>query len=93
MPTNFAQPKDPDDIDDLVWDWSLRLTTGETISTFTATAVNNSCTVVSTSNTATTGTARISGGTEGSPASARGRIVTSTGRQLDWTLVVMIQGQ
>lgn len=94
MTTHLKTPKDPDDVDDLVWDWAERLAAGETISTFTATVVLGTWTVSpSTSINGTTTTARVSGGTDGETASVRGRIGTSAGRQLDWTISVAIAAQ
>jgi hypothetical protein len=89
----FGTYKDPDDIDDFTWDWSARLATGETISTWAAAVVTGTVVVDSTSSTDTTGPARISGGADGEAATVRGRIVTSTGRQLDWTMRITVAAQ
>ena len=93
MATTLITPKDPDDIDDLTWEWVDRLTTGETISTFTATVASGDVTVGTTSISGTNTIARISGGTAATRADIRGRIVTSAGRQLDWTIRIPVSTQ
>lgn len=93
MPTYLQTAKDPDDIDDVTWDWSARLASGETISTFTATVVSGDVAVSSTAISGTNTTARLTGGTAGSRAEVRGRMVTSTGRQLDWTIGLPVAAQ
>ena len=91
MAGQFTTPKDPDDVDDFTWDWSSRLATGETISTFDADVVSGTVVVDSTSHGTATGTARISGGVAGETAQVRGRIVTSAARQLDWTMRIDVE--
>lgn len=93
MPSYASAPKDPDDTDDFTWNWASRLATGETISAFTATVVDGAWTVSQSTFTATTATARMTGGAAGSTCSVRGRITTSAGRQLDWTIFVPIVAQ
>jgi thiamine monophosphate kinase len=89
----MTMPKDPNDTDDLTWEWAARLATGETISTFTATLVSGDITVGATSISGTDTIARISGGTAGVRSSIRGRMVTSTARQLDWTIRINVSEQ
>lgn len=91
MPTRLKVGADPDDIDDLQWDWSGRLATGETISTFTA--VGSGVTMGATAIDGAITRARFSAGTVASLASVRGRIVTSTGRQIDWTIELPVEVQ
>lgn len=93
MPTLLTTPKDPNDIDDLVWEWASRLSTGETISTFSAALASGDVTVGSTAISGTDTTARISAGTADTSASVRGRIVTNTGRQIDWTIQFRVKEQ
>ena len=93
MPSYAKQDKDPNDADDFTWDWSKRLTAGETISTFTATVMSGSWTAGATSIAGAKTSARMSGGVAGEECSVRGRIVTSVGRIIDWTLVVNIAEQ
>lgn len=93
MPTFLQDAKDPDDIDDLTWDWSARLASGETISTFAAVVASGDVTVSSTAISGTSTTARITGGTAGTRAEVRGRMTTSTGRQLDWTIGLPVAAQ
>jgi len=93
MPTHLNDPKDPNDIDDFVWDWANRLATGETIATFVATIVSGAWLVSSSSISGTRTTARMTGGAAGTKVSVLGRITTSAGRQLDWTLSVNVKEQ
>lgn len=60
--------KDPNSTEDFVLDWSVELGT-DTISSASWTPTGG-INVVSSSNTATTTTARLSGGTDGHPATA-----------------------
>ena len=89
MAVSFRDSLDPDDIDDFVLDWTNRLTSGETISTFTATVAGGVATV-SGSTTGTTTTARISAATAGT-LQVRYRIVTSAARQLDETATIQVE--
>lgn len=96
MPTTLRVPMDPDDIDDLTWPWALRLATGETIASATVTV--DAGAVVTSTIDGTDVIARINaaGGTSavsGSYINALCRIVTSTGRQLDWTIRVPVEVQ
>lgn len=91
MPTRLKVAVDPDDTDDLEWNWTNRLATGETISTFTA--VGSGVTVGTTTIAGAITRARISAGTVATVATVRGRIVTSTGRQLDWTIEIPVETQ
>lgn len=93
MPTHLRDPKDPNDTDDFVWEWAARLTTGETISTFVATVVTGAWLVTSSSISGTRTTARMTGGAVDTKVSVLGRITTSAGRQLDWTLSVNVKEQ
>ncbi len=93
MAVAFVTPKDPDDVDDFTLDWTARLGTGETVSTFTATVLSGGVSISASSNTTTTTTARITGGTDGTPATVRYRVVTSLGRQLDQTVTIPVTTQ
>jgi hypothetical protein len=92
MPTYLPDAKDPNDIETLTWDWSNRLATGETIVTFTATA-SSDWTAGATAIVGARTSCSMSGGTAGTVASVRGRITTSTGRQLDHTIHMPIEDQ
>ena len=83
--------KDPDAVLDYVWDWSSWLAGGETISTsvFTVTA---GITVNSTSNTTTTATVWLSGGTNGVYTVAN-KITTSAGRTDERSLTIRVQNR
>lgn len=93
MPTYIKVPKDPNDADDLTWDWALRLVGAETIATFTAIVVDGTWVAGTTSIVGAKTTVRMTGGVAGVQSSVRGRIVTSTGRQIDWTFYVPIEEQ
>jgi hypothetical protein len=93
MPTELKQDKDPQDIDDFFWEWKTRLAASETITGFTATVEAGTWTVVDTGIAGTQTVVRMAGGTAGTVCSVIGRITTSTGRELDWTIVVNIAQQ
>lgn len=82
--------KDPDAVLDYKWDWSSWLQGGETISSsvFTVTA---GLTVNSTSNTTTTATVWLAGGTAGLVYSVGNRITTSLGRTDERTVQIRVQ--
>lgn len=81
--------KDPDAVLDFMFDWSLWLSGGETItaSTMTASAGIN---IDSSSNTTIRATAWLSGGTAGFPYTVTNHITTSLGRQDDRTITVRV---
>lgn len=89
MPDVFY--KDPDAVLDYVRDWSTFLG-ADTISTSTWTAPAG-ITVNSSSNTTTTATVWLSGGTEGTTYAVRNRITTAGGRTEDHTLHFVIQSK
>jgi hypothetical protein len=99
MATTLITPKDPSDIDDLTWQWAARFVdadgvpTGETISTFTATVMSGDIVAGATSISGTDTICRITAGTAGTRSDIRGRIVTSSGRQLDWTIRIPVSEQ
>ena len=86
-------PKDPDDTDDFTLDWTNVLASGETISSMSATSVSGGLTVASSSISTVYTTARVSGGTAGTDAVVRFRIVTSTARQLDESLTIHVEAR
>lgn len=85
-----AYVKDPEAVLDYSIDWSAWLA-GDTISTLTVTAITAGITVDSSSHTATTATAWISGGTVGSNYDIRFRVVTVAGRTDDRTITLIIR--
>lgn len=93
MATSVRVAKDPDDADDFTWEWATRLAASETISTQVVTFVSGGGAVVSSVIVGTKVVARLSGGTAGTLMRAQCRIVTSTGRQLDWTLDIPVTVQ
>lgn len=93
MATLIKVGKDPEDIDDFSWDWSGRLAAGETIETFTITIGAGDLVEVDRTIDGTTTIARLSGGTAGQNGLVTGRIVTSSSRQLDWTIEIPIREQ
>jgi hypothetical protein len=81
--------KDPDAVLDYVFDWSTWLASGETIST-SAITVESGITKNSESNTTTTATVWLSGGTEGSRYKITSRITTNQGRTDDRSAIVRV---
>jgi hypothetical protein len=79
--------KDPQDVLDYGFTWSTWLASGETISTSTWT-VESGITKDSDSNTTTTTTIWLSGGTAGEVYALVNHITTSASRQLDQTLII-----
>ena len=81
--------KDPDEVLDFVWDWSSWLATGETISTATVTAPTG-ITLDSSTNSTTTVTAWLSGGTVGQTYLLDCKIVTSSARTADRDIYIRV---
>lgn len=81
--------KDPDSVLDYVIDWSDWLD-GDTIST-SSWSVDSGITLESDTNTTTTATAWLSGGTVGETYQCRNRIVTAGGRTVDRSIAVSIK--
>lgn len=86
--------KDPNEVKDYMLDWSgaapgPRLVTGETISTSTW-VVPSGITKDSDSNTTTTTTVWLSGGTAGVHYTLTNRVTTSQGRTYDWSITVQL---
>lgn len=84
--------KDPDAVLDYKFDWSSWLASGDTISTATVTA-SSGLTVDSSSitDTNTTVTAWLSGGTAGTKYAVTCHIVTAQDREDDRTVSVLVQ--
>ena len=78
--------KDPNAVLDYQWDWSPWLPAGDTIATADVTVTAGDVAINSESNTTTTVTAWISGGTENTPADLTARVVTAQGRTDDRTI-------
>jgi hypothetical protein len=89
-PYKVATAKDPNATLDYQLDWSSWLATGESISTVTVTVTG--ATLVSNSNTATTVTAWISGGTVGEQVRIQYRITTNNSQPRidDRTLILRV---
>lgn len=85
-------PKDPDAVLDWVWDWSDWLAPGETISTSTFT-VSAGLDLGVTSNTLSSTTAWLSGGTPGTPYLVANRIVTSAGRTDERSITIRVKNR
>jgi hypothetical protein len=81
--------KDPDAVLDWVWDWSEWLANGETItnSVFEASV---GIEIQSTSNTATSATVWLAGGSPGQPYRVSNRITTTAGRIDERTITVRV---
>ena len=84
MPLTFETPKDPDEVKDYGVNWADRLDEGDTIAT-SVWVVPTGITQNSASNTATTTTIWLSGGTLNTTYSLVNRITTAGGRTLDQT--------
>lgn len=80
--------KDPDEVLDYIRDWTAALD-GDTISTSTWTP-ETGITVDTSSNTTTTATVWVSGGTVGETYGITNRIVTAGGRTFEHTLRFVI---
>jgi len=83
-------PKDPDGVVDYQFDWSDWLASGETIST-SAWIVPTGITEDSDSNTTTTTTIWLSGGTAGALHEITNRIVTNSSRTEDRTMRILVK--
>lgn len=84
--------KDPTAVIDYEHDWSALLTEGETISTSTwSVTPSGALTVESDSETDTTATVMVSGGTVGQVIRLTNQIVTSAGRTDERTIVVRVE--
>jgi hypothetical protein len=85
----FEQSKDPDDVKDYLFDWSAWLGDEDTIETSTF-ILPAGLTADSDSNTTTTATIWISGGTIGNTYKVLNRIVTAGGRTMDRTALLVV---
>lgn len=84
--------KDPDALDYVTIDWSRELDTSETIATV-AWDVPAGLTNASGSETVTTATINLTGGTDGEVYEVGCRITTSVGRVLDKTIFIEVSPQ
>lgn len=82
--------KDPDAVLDYRFDWSAWLASGETITT-AASTVSAGITKDSESNTTTTATVWLSGGTDGDDYLVTCRITTNQGRTDDRSMVIKVR--
>lgn len=82
--------KDPDAVLDYKWDWSSWLAAGETITTSTVT-VPAGITKDSATNTTTTATVWLSGGTKDTDYAVTNRIVTNQGRTDDRSITIRLR--
>ncbi len=88
MPTSFT--KDSAAVLDYLFDWSSWLAAAETITASTVTATTG-ITVQSSSNTTTTATVWLAGGTLGTAYQVTNHVTTNAGRQDDRTITVTIR--
>lgn len=91
LTTSFGQPdfvKDPNSVEDFEFNWVAELN-GDTIST-SSFILPDGMTQVSASNTTTTATVFVSGGTNGQLYRITNRVVTAGGRTYDRTYRVLI---
>jgi hypothetical protein len=83
--------KDPNAVLDYKWDWGAEwLPAGDTISTADVILTSGDVAINSESNTTTTVTAWISGGTMSTKAQLTARVVTAQGRTADRTITLLI---
>lgn len=83
--------KDPNAVLDYMWDWTDWLPAGDTISTADVTLAAGDVVINSESNTTSTVTAWISGGTQSTDAQLTARVVTAQGRTDDRTITLHIE--
>lgn len=83
--------KDPNAVLDYQWDWSQWLPAGDTISTADVSLASGDVVINSESNTTTSVTAWISGGTVSTEAQLTARVVTAQGRTDDRTISLKIE--
>lgn len=83
--------KDPDATEDYEFNWAPNLD-GDTISTSTF-SLPDGLTSVSTSNTTTTATIFVSGGSAGCVYRVTNRVVTAGGRTRDRTIIILVDEQ
>lgn len=84
--------KDPDAVLDYPFDWSDWLKPGETITT-SAFAVSAGLSLDSSSNTLSSATAWLSGGTPSTPYLVTNHITTSAGRADDRSITIRVQNR
>lgn len=84
--------KDPDAVLDWKFDWSSWLAATETISS-SVMVVSAGITLDSQSNTTTTATAWISGGTPGQPYRLSNKITTNQGRTDERSITIRVQNR
>lgn len=84
--------KDPNAVLDYVFNWSSWLQSGETISSSTFT-VETGITKDSETNTTTSATVWLSGGTEGNRYTITNRVTTNQGRTDDRSAIVRVQNR
>lgn len=79
--------KAPNDVLDYEWDWSVWLPTGDTISTVSWTAADGLTieTSPASSNTTTTATVWLGGGTAGETYNVTCEVTTAAGRVAQWS--------
>lgn len=92
MTNTTRMVKDPDAVLDYQVDWSSWLATGETISS-SDWVVQTGITETSASNTTTTATIWLSGGTAGVTYTVTNRIVTTANRTNDRSLYITVREQ
>lgn len=90
MPQTFETPKDPDEVKDYGVNWAARLDEGDTIAT-SDWIVPDGIIEDSATNTTTTTTIWLSGGTLGTTYSLVNRITTAGGRTLDQTCKLKVK--
>lgn len=104
MAVRGSMIKDPDAVLDFVWDWRQNtnrstgtdwLASGETIASATVSVVSGDVVVDSSglTDSSSSVTAWLSGGTDGTDAEVRCRIITSDSRTDDRTLILKVRNR
>lgn len=87
----WQRPKDPDELLDYEFDFSLELDTGDTLLSYTLFVDNGHCTISTSSNGADSVTAWFAGGELGETCEIRCRAVTAAGRTIERTGRLLIR--
>ena len=93
MTDTFSAIKDPDSVEDFTIDWAATLAESSPADTISTSAWSKDTALVidSDSNTTTTATVWVSGGTDGTYTNLVNRVTTAAGRTLDRTIVLLVQ--
>lgn len=88
---SWERAKDPDEILDFEFDYSVELDVGDTIATSQLTVVKGNVDILSSSNTGTAVIAFFTGGVDGETCEITNRIVTAASRTIERTGRLLIR--